>query len=77
LADHSAISERLGVHDDRAFAAELIDRCGVATIPPSAFYSPEGRSMAHPLIRFAFCKTRETIDAAIGGLRELPAPTAG
>lgn len=49
--------------DDRTFAKRLIAEAGVAAIPPSAFYSrdvDEGRR----LLRFAFCKKKETLDEA-------------
>lgn len=57
--------------DDMAFAKLLIEEHGIATIPPSPFW------VAHPeegrkLIRFAFCKKMETLEAAaerIGRLR--------
>lgn len=71
LADHSAISEPRGISDDRAFVKFLIDECGVAAIPPSAFYSTANAELAAPLVRFAFCKTPETIDAAIERLGTL------
>lgn len=63
LADHTAVSHRLGLADDMAMCDYLIDHVGVATIPPSVFYTrPElGRS----LLRFAFCKTEATLHAAI------------
>ena len=53
---------------DVAFARRLIDEAGVAAIPPSAFYSQnvdEGRR----LLRFAFCKKRETLERAADRLR--------
>jgi aspartate/methionine/tyrosine aminotransferase len=56
--------------DDRSFVEHLIEQCGVAAIPPSSFYS------AHPeegkkLVRFAFCKKRDTLEAAARRLRQL------
>ena len=54
---------RLSQADDRTFARELVDRIGVAAIPPSPFYAAapeEGRR----LLRFAFCKKMETLRAA-------------
>jgi N-succinyldiaminopimelate aminotransferase len=58
-----------GFDDDRAFARHLIERAGVAAIPPSVFYdNPEhGRSY----VRFAFCKKRETLEAAVKRLEVL------
>lgn len=69
MADHSAISRRLGVRDDREFCVHLTEKVGVAAIPPSVFYDrPElGRSLA----RFAFCKKRATLEAAVERLRKL------
>ncbi len=54
--------------DDVTFARRLIDEAGVAAIPPSAFYAAdlaEGRA----LLRFAFCKTPATLEAAAARLR--------
>lgn len=64
LADISGLTD----DDDRAFARSLITEAGVASIPPSAFYShavDEGRR----LLRFAFCKKDETLDEAARRLR--------
>jgi aspartate/methionine/tyrosine aminotransferase len=47
----------------------LIDRCGVAAIPASAFYTlhpEEGRR----LVRFAFCKRQETLSRAAKRLKD-------
>jgi N-succinyldiaminopimelate aminotransferase len=67
LADHSAVSRKLGLADDVELCRWLIERAGVATIPPTAFYQhPEhGRH----LLRFAFCKRDGTLDEAAGRLR--------
>ena len=58
-----------GFDDDRAFARHLIEEVGVAAIPPSVFYdnAEHGRSY----IRFAFCKKRETLEAAVERLEKL------
>ena len=58
-----------GFDDDRTFALHLIEKAGVAAIPPSVFYDhPEhGRSY----VRFAFCKKRETLEAAVRRLEAL------
>jgi N-succinyldiaminopimelate aminotransferase len=66
LADFS----RLSSEDDQTFARRLVRDHGVATVPPSVFYS------AHPeegrrLLRFAFCKRQETLAAAAMRLRGL------
>ena len=59
-------SARFGFDDDRRLrAATLIEKVGVAAIPPSVFYDhpEEGRRY----VRFAFCK--KTRDARGGGRR--------
>ncbi len=63
MADHTRVSSRLGVRGDRALCMALIERHGVAAIPPTAFYHTE--SLGTPLVRFALCKRAETIDEAI------------
>lgn len=65
-----AAFSRLFSGDDRAFARHLIEKAGVAAIPPSVFYAAqpdEGRR----LIRFAFCKKDTTLDAAAERLRRI------
>lgn len=65
-ADHTPVSARLGLGDDAAFCTHLIEKIGVAAIPPSVFYQhPE---LGRPLVRFAFCKKSETMAE---GLRRL------
>jgi len=61
----------LGHFDDIAFCKELIERVGVAAIPPSVFYerSNEGKTY----VRFAFCKKLETLQAAVERLARLSA----
>ncbi len=54
----------LGFPDDYALCRHLIEEIGVAAIPPSAFYSPERKSHAYGLARFAFCKRDDTLDEA-------------
>ena len=57
---------------DREFVRHLVDEAGVCAIPPSVFYGgapEEGRR----LVRFAFCKTRETLERAAEGLLRLRA----
>jgi N-succinyldiaminopimelate aminotransferase len=66
LADHTAVSRPLGLANDVELCRWLIERAGVATIPPTAFYR-------HPehgkhLLRFAFCKTTETLTEAAARL---------
>ena len=68
LADHTSF----GFPDDLAFVDHLITDVGVAAIPPSYFYhvSEEGRR----LVRFAFCKDDDTLDAALVRLQKLRRP---
>ena len=56
--------------DDRTFARELVERIGVASIPPSAFYTAEPEQ-GRKLLRFAFCKKPETLEVAAARLRKL------
>ena len=67
IADHAP----LGLGDDLAFCTHLIEKAGVAAIPPSVFY--EHAELGRSLVRFAFCKKRETIAEAIRRLRVLRA----
>ncbi len=72
LADHSAVSRRLGLPgDDVALCMALIERCGVAAIPPSAFY--ENAHNGSHLVRFAFCKRDSTLTDALARLESLGA----
>jgi N-succinyldiaminopimelate aminotransferase len=59
----------LGFRDDVAFCRMLIEKVGVAAIPPSAFYDHKrhGKSWA----RFAFCKRDETLETAVARLGAL------
>jgi N-succinyldiaminopimelate aminotransferase len=60
----------LGWDDDVAFCRHLVEKVGVAAIPPTAFY--ENKAEGRFLARFAFCKKRETLDAGIARLRAGP-----
>ncbi len=59
----------LGFEDDRAFCRYLTTEVGVTAIPPSAFFNDpaDGATIA----RFAFCKSRETLEAAAERLMKL------
>lgn len=46
---------------DWAFCRYLTLDHGVASIPPSAFYSPETKLLAQHMARFAFCKTDDSL----------------
>ncbi|MFG0298319.1 MAG: aminotransferase class I/II-fold pyridoxal phosphate-dependent enzyme [Phycisphaerales bacterium JB047] len=63
LADHTRVSQRLGLQTDVELCRWLPKHAGVAAIPPSAFYHDPSDGAA--LVRFAFCKRTETIDEAI------------
>lgn len=58
-----------GFDDDKAFVRHLIEKVGVAAIPPSVFYDrPE---LGNWYVRFAFCKRMETLEAAVKRLERL------
>ena len=65
MADHTAF----GFSDDRAFCRHLIEKAGVAAIPPSAFYHRPADGAS--LVRFAFCKDESTLREAVDRLTEL------
>ena len=65
-----AAYEGLSDEDDRTFARRLVEEAGVASIPPSAFYATE-EGHRRSLLRFAFCKKRETLEAAAQRLARL------
>lgn len=56
--------------DDLAFAHHLLEVANVAAIPPSGFYPARPEAGRH-LVRFAFCKRAETLEAAAAGLERL------
>ena len=58
LADCS----RFGM-DDTAFAKRLVAELGVACVPGSSFFRADAPERSH-YVRFAFCKTMDTLDAA-------------
>jgi len=59
----------LGLGDDVATARHLVEHVGVTTVPGSSFVSDPADG-AH-LLRFAFCKRVETLEAAGERLRSL------
>ncbi|RMF33414.1 MAG: aminotransferase class I/II-fold pyridoxal phosphate-dependent enzyme [Chloroflexi bacterium] len=61
----------LGFEDDVAFCRYLTAEVGVAAIPPSFFYSEAHKALGKPLVRFAFCKRLETLQAAAERLRRI------
>ncbi len=58
-----------GFDDDREFVRHLIEKVGVAAIPPSVFYDNVEHGKSY--VRFAFCKKRETLEAAVARLEKL------
>ncbi|HKD74680.1 MAG TPA: aminotransferase class I/II-fold pyridoxal phosphate-dependent enzyme, partial [Ktedonobacterales bacterium] len=56
------------------FARQLIERAGVATIPPETFYLTEHADLSGPYVRLAFCKDDALLEEA--GVR-LAAKSAG
>ena len=65
MADHRPF----GFADDVTFVKHLIEKVGVAAIPPSVFY--EDPTDGADLIRFAFCKSEETLRAALRRMKRL------
>lgn len=59
MAEHA----HLGLGDDVTLTKRLIQELGVAVIPPTAFYAD--RALGERLLRFAFCKRDEVIEAAL------------
>jgi aspartate/methionine/tyrosine aminotransferase len=55
--------------DDVAFAKRLTRDVGVASVPGSSFY--HDKALGKHLVRFAFCKRRETLEAAAERLATL------
>lgn len=57
--------------DDREFAKWLIREVGVATIPPSAFFSDPHKHLASKHVRFSYCKVDESLHEAVRRLAKL------
>ena len=57
----------LGYDDGIAFCLSLPERCGVVAIPHEVFY--DDKAAGRPLVRWAFCKRDEVLDAAVERLR--------
>ena len=58
-----------GDDDGVGFCRRLPERCGVVAVPASAFY--DDPATGRWLVRFAFCKSLETIDDAVERLAGL------
>jgi L-glutamine---4-(methylsulfanyl)-2-oxobutanoate aminotransferase len=64
MADHTPF----GIGNDAEFCRHLIENIGVAAIPTSVFYhDPKD---GHCLVRFAFCKTEETLREGLKRMTE-------
>lgn len=50
---------------DWAFSVWMTKEVGVTVIPCSEFYSEEFKHLGANLVRFAYCKTEETIDSCV------------
>jgi N-succinyldiaminopimelate aminotransferase len=70
LADRTRRFPREEFGDDRALARTLVEKFGVAAIPPSVFYAQD-REEGRRLLRFAFCKRMETLEKAAERLRRI------
>ncbi|WP_430645812.1 aminotransferase class I/II-fold pyridoxal phosphate-dependent enzyme [Agromyces sp. GXS1127] len=55
----------LGAHDGDEFCRELPHRAGVVGVPVTAFVHPDRRGDVNSLVRFAFCKRRDVLEAAV------------
>lgn len=66
-----ADARALEFSDARELCLSLPERAGVVGVPVTAFVRPENRSGYASLVRFAFCKRREVLEAAVDGLRRL------
>lgn len=64
------ISRHAAGRGDVEFARWLVEHAGVATIPVSAFYDPQGDAAPQNLIRFAFCKKPEILREALKRLEK-------
>ena len=68
---HAHLMDRAFAADaDAAFCRELPARCGVVAIPVTAFCAP-GRDDLATLVRFAYCKSDDTLAEAARRLRTL------
>jgi aspartate/methionine/tyrosine aminotransferase len=68
MAEHTKVTDRLGLENDVDLCRWLPVNAGVAAIPPSAFYSDPAQGSR--FVRFAFCKQTKTIDEAIKRLQQ-------
>lgn len=62
---------------DFRLAYFLIMEFGIASIPPSAFYSPENEHLGQDYLRFSVCKNDDVLEAAKARLMNLKAYIRG
>ena len=60
-----------GFKNDVEFTRHLIREVGVACVPGSSFYSPDGSGLGAQQVRFCFCKKDETLMLAAERLQKL------
>jgi aspartate/methionine/tyrosine aminotransferase len=58
---------------DYQLAVQLTKTVGITPIPPSPFYSPHNRHLADNMLRLAYCKRDEEIDAVAATLSDAQA----
>jgi N-succinyldiaminopimelate aminotransferase len=63
------ISERMAHPDSLEFCRTLPRECGVVAIPGGVLYDPRHADEGRHLVRFAFCKTDDTLHEAARRLR--------
>ena len=59
----------LGEDDGTEFCFALPERCGVVAVPTVVFY--DDLDAGRPLVRFAFCKRMEVLDAAVTRMKAM------
>jgi aspartate/methionine/tyrosine aminotransferase len=60
---------QFGFEDDVAFVRHLIEEVGIAAVPGSSFFANTDRG--NQIVRFCFCKSMDTLEAAAERLRSL------
>ncbi len=70
FADYRGVAQLARLNSMDA-AMCLIEQVGVATVPGSNFYAPAGRVTDPPYLRFAFCRSLDSLAAAASRLSSL------
>ncbi|MBZ0171068.1 MAG: aminotransferase class I/II-fold pyridoxal phosphate-dependent enzyme [Phycisphaerales bacterium] len=65
-ADHTALSDPLGIEDDVTLCERMTKEAGVAAIPVSALCA--NKDAGRSLVRFSFCKSDRVLDEGIARL---------